>query len=111
MLRQEMPAVVIGDDDLACYRRDGFAVAHGLFGADEVAGLRDHYMRLRAAGSYAGDSAGVEDPRGTPDPLQKYPRMIHMHRWDEVSLSTPQFWREWLTGTGNRARCGRPSGL
>ncbi|HEY3108012.1 MAG TPA: phytanoyl-CoA dioxygenase family protein [Chloroflexota bacterium] len=86
MLRQETPAPVFGDDDLARYRRDGFAVARGLFGADEVAALRDHYMRLRAAGSYAGDSAGVEDPRGRPDPLKKYPRMIHMHRWDETSL-------------------------
>src|SRR5262245_44801107 len=86
MLRRETPAVVFGDDDLARYRRDGFAVARGLFSADEVAGLRDHYMRLRAAGSYDGDSAGVADPRGTPDPLQKYPRMIHMHRWDEISL-------------------------
>jgi phytanoyl-CoA hydroxylase len=86
MLRQETPAPVFDRDDLARYRRDGFAVARRLFGAEEVAALRDHYMRLRAAGSYAGDSAGVEDPRGAPDPLQKYPRMIHMHRWDERSL-------------------------
>jgi phytanoyl-CoA hydroxylase len=78
------------------YARDGFAIAKGLFTPDEVTGLRDHYMRLRAQGSYAGDFAGV--PRGSggeddaryadpkPDPLVKYPRMIHMHRWDEVSL-------------------------
>jgi ectoine hydroxylase-related dioxygenase (phytanoyl-CoA dioxygenase family) len=86
MLRQELSSAVFSDDHLARYRRDGFAVARGLFGADETADLRDHYMRLRAAGSYAGDSAGVEDPRGVPDPLKKYPRMIHMHRWDEISL-------------------------
>jgi phytanoyl-CoA hydroxylase len=86
MLRQEIPSPVFADEDLARYRRDGFAVARGLFAEDEVVALRDHYMRLRAAGSYAGDSAGVEDPRGAPDPLKKYPRMIHMHRWDEVSL-------------------------
>ncbi len=71
------------------YRREGFAVARGLFGPSEVEGLKAHYMRLRAEGSYAGDSAGVPRegvPDGVPDPLQKYPRMIHMHRWDELSL-------------------------
>lgn len=86
MLRQERRSALFDDAELAAYRRDGFAVARGLFRPEEVAELRDHYMRLRAAGSYAGDSAGVEDPRGAPDPLKKYPRMIHMHRWDEVSL-------------------------
>src|SRR4051812_26877069 len=85
MLRHQIPPGVFTDEDLAGYRRDGFAVARGLFAGDEVADLRDHYMRLRAAGSYSGDSAGVDDPRGAPDPLKKYPRMIHMHRWDEVS--------------------------
>jgi ectoine hydroxylase-related dioxygenase (phytanoyl-CoA dioxygenase family) len=71
------------------YAHEGAVVARRLFSADEVAGLRDHYMRLRATGSYAGDSAGV--PTSTPeaDPLQRYPRMIHMHRWDVLS-------RRWL---------------
>ena len=41
-------------------------------------------MRLREAGSYPGDFGGV-DPT-SEDPLKRYPRMIHMHRWDEVSL-------------------------
>lgn len=45
------------------YGRDGAIVARRLFSADEVAGLRDHYMRLRAVGTYAGDSAGVPTAR------------------------------------------------
>jgi phytanoyl-CoA hydroxylase len=69
------------------YRRDGHAVARGLFSADETAALRDHYMRLREEGTYPGDSAGVADPRGQADPLKRYPRMIHMHRWDATSRS------------------------
>ena len=94
------------------YGREGFAVAPGLFSPDEVKGLRDHYMRLRAQGSYAGDFAGVARGSGggddalddaKPDPLLKYPRMIHMHRWDAVSL-------RWLVdpriGAALRELCG-----
>ncbi len=66
------------------YEREGYLIASGLFSPEEVERLRDHYMRLRAAGTYEGDFAGV-DP-GSEDPLKRFPRMIHMHRWDEISL-------------------------
>jgi hypothetical protein len=69
---------------LAGYRSDGYAVARGLFLQDEVAALRDHFMDLREKGAYPGDSAGVDITAS--DPLKRYPRMIHMHRWDDVSL-------------------------
>jgi hypothetical protein len=63
---------------------DGYVVARGLFGPDEVNELREHYMTLRRHGSYEGDFTGVDAT--SADPLKRYPRMIHMHRWDEVSL-------------------------
>lgn len=62
----------------------GYTVARGLFAPEEVARYRDHYMTLRAAGSYPGDTAGVDVTSN--DPLKRFPRMIHMHRWDETSL-------------------------
>jgi phytanoyl-CoA hydroxylase len=71
----------------AFYRANGYAIVRGLFGPAEVAAYRDHYMTLRRHGSYAGDFAGVNAAEA--DPLKRYPRMIHMHRWDEVS-------RRWL---------------
>src|SRR4051794_14233331 len=74
----------VTEADLAAYRRDGYHLARGLFSAAEVEKLRDHYMRLREAGSYPGDFGGV-DPT-SEDPLKRFPRMIHMHRWDETSL-------------------------
>jgi phytanoyl-CoA hydroxylase len=82
---------VFNGEQLTQYARDGYVVARGLFAADEIAFLKEHYMRLRAQGSYPGDFAGVPregapQPEEKPDPLKKYPRMIHMHRWDEVSL-------------------------
>lgn len=62
----------------------GYVVARGLFDDRETAFLRDHFMRLREAGGYPGDVVGA-DP-SSDDPLRAYPRMIHMHRWDEVAL-------------------------
>jgi ectoine hydroxylase-related dioxygenase (phytanoyl-CoA dioxygenase family) len=66
------------------YQQDGYVVVSGLFSTAEVAELTEHYMTLRAGGPLPGDFAGVN--AASSDPLQKYPRMIHMHRWDERSL-------------------------
>ena len=66
------------------YADNGYVVVGGLFAEEEVARYRDHYMTLRRHGSWPGDTSGV-DVTDT-DPLKRYPRMIHMHRWDELSL-------------------------
>lgn len=66
------------------YRRCGYAVASGLFTEEETAAYRDHFMALRHMGQFEGDFAGVDAT--SEDPLRRYPRMIHMHRWDEASL-------------------------
>lgn len=68
----------------AFFHKNGYVVVRVLFSADEVTFYRDHYMHLRARGSYAGDLVAAE--LMSNDPLKRYPRMIHMHRWDEVSL-------------------------
>jgi hypothetical protein len=60
-------------------------LVRALFEASEAAFWRDHFTELRLAGTYPGDVIGV-DPSSS-DPLRKYPRMIHMHRWDEVALA------------------------
>lgn len=80
---------VFDQAELDRYAAEGYIVARHLFSDHEVVGLRDHYMHLRERGAYPGDSAGV--PFGNPDadPLKRYPRMIHMHRWDDLS-------RRWL---------------
>jgi len=66
------------------YQENGYVVVGGLFTQDEVEHYREHYMSLRRRGTYPGDLVG-SDPASN-DPLKRYPRMIHMHRWDEVSL-------------------------
>ena len=72
------------DGFVDCYQRNGYAVSPSLFSPDEVTALRDHFMVLRVSGSYPGDFAASDS--SSSDPLLRFPRMIHMHRWDEVSL-------------------------
>jgi hypothetical protein len=89
--------------DKRSFDKDGYVVAHGLFGADEAAYWRDYFMGLREAGEYPGDVVGV-DPTSN-DPLQRYPRMIHMHRWDRVALDwllEPRLARALTTLLGGR---------
>jgi ectoine hydroxylase-related dioxygenase (phytanoyl-CoA dioxygenase family) len=76
-------AAVLTDEHKSFYQVNGYAVVRGLFSLEEVARYREHYMTLRRRGSYPGDNAEL-DVTAT-DPLKSYPRMIHMHRWDEVS--------------------------
>lgn len=75
-------------NDLALYKEqfetDGYVVIPGLFSQAEVERYIDHYMTLRSQGQLPGDFAGVNAT--STDPLKKFPRMIHMHRWDELSL-------------------------
>jgi phytanoyl-CoA hydroxylase len=66
------------------FEENGYTVVRGLFGAEEIERYREHYMQLRKHGSYPGDLSGVDAK--SSDPLKLYPRMIHMHRWDDLSL-------------------------
>jgi len=78
---------IIDHEQRGFFDQQGYLVVRGLFSADEARRLSDHYMELRARGKYPGDSSGVSI--GSNDPLKRYPRMIHMHRWDPISM-------EWL---------------
>lgn len=75
---------MVTTEQIQSFHQDGYTVARGLFRPEEVQFYMDHYMKLRQAGTYEGDLSGVDI--GSQDPLKKYPRMIHMQRWDETSL-------------------------
>jgi ectoine hydroxylase-related dioxygenase (phytanoyl-CoA dioxygenase family) len=75
---------MLTNDQIQQYHEDGYIIVRSLFSPDEVERYREHYMEMRMAGSHPGDTAGVDI--GSEDPLKKYPRMIHMHRWDKTSL-------------------------
>jgi len=71
-------------NQITSFNDHGYVVIPQVFQPNEVAAYRDHYMKLRAEGSYPFDLDGVATT--DTDPLKKFPRMLHMHHWDEVSL-------------------------
>ena len=78
---------MVSSSNKAFYEANGYVVVKGLFSAEEAGFYRDHFMALNAEGDKPGDM--VADTHKEGDPLQAFPRMIHMHRWDDAS-------RRWL---------------
>ena len=61
----------------------GYTIVRGLFTPDEVAHMQAHYLQLNVEKRAKAEVNGVKDEH---DPLKRFPRMLQMHRWDEVSL-------------------------
>lgn len=72
------------EDRLAIYQREGYFIEPSLFSSLEAENFKLHFMELRQKGEYPGDFKGMD--LTSNDPLKRYPRMIHMHRWDDLSL-------------------------
>lgn len=66
------------------FAQQGYLIIKQLFQPDEVASLRDHFTQLREKGNQPGDETSVD--LAHPDPLKRYPRLMMMHRWDQIAL-------------------------
>lgn len=66
------------------FEQQGYLILKQLFQPAEVNFFRDHFMRVRESGPQPGDEVPLD--RTHPDPLKRYPRLMMMHRWDEVAL-------------------------
>jgi phytanoyl-CoA hydroxylase len=77
-------------DCLAVYQRDGYYVAPGLFRPQEVRAYIDHYMDMRrrqnAEEAAALNKTMNDEAYRDQDPLKIWPRLLQMHRHDELSL-------------------------
>lgn len=78
-----MRSASVAPHEQAFFDKNGFLVARSVFDREETAFFREHYMALRAEGPKPGDLANQDGAAG--DPLLQYPRMIHMHLYDQVS--------------------------
>ncbi len=65
------------------YQEKGYVVVPGLFSPEEVEAYREHFMELNAQGVGGFQADNITDP---DDPLSKFPRMVHPHRWDDLTL-------------------------
>ena len=68
-------------EQVDAFRRAGVGVVRGLIDTDEVDRLRDAFMRAAADGPIEGLSESTDTD--SPDPLKRYPRMLHPHRHDD----------------------------
>jgi phytanoyl-CoA hydroxylase len=75
---------MVSPQQIQQFQTSGYTIVADLFSPGEVEFLIQHYMALREQGEHPGDYSGVD--LGSADPLKRYPRMIHMHRWDQPSL-------------------------
>lgn len=67
------------------FKEDGFVVVPALFSSDEVERFKSHYMDLNEQGhGFEGDSQWITDSN---DPLKKFPRIVHPHRFDKQTLA------------------------
>jgi len=66
------------------FESEGYCLIKGLFSKEECDQYLTHYMELRKQ-PRAGDLAS-ETSVNANDPLTKYPRVINMHEWDEISM-------------------------
>ena len=68
-----------GPSLLNSFDEQGFVVARSLFSTVESEELLDHFRQLRGKGDRELDYTGEAYKK-------EFPRMLHMHRWDDVSL-------------------------
>src|SRR4051812_27468064 len=65
------------------WEQDGFVIVPALFSPEEIARIRAHFMDWNA--SERKEDFDKIDPTGQ-DPLAQFPRIIHPHRKDPLSL-------------------------
>ncbi|MEM1098541.1 MAG: phytanoyl-CoA dioxygenase family protein [Planctomycetota bacterium] len=73
------------DADTARWRDDGYLIVRGLWSAEELAACKSRFIELNDAWW-----AGVTDPEeraaASDQPLKRWPRVLHPHREDALSL-------------------------
>lgn len=83
----------LSEQQLADFRRDGFLAVRGVFSPEEIATLREHFMTIqREALDKTSPLRHFYEPKSEEesggDILKQFPRVMHPHRFDELSKKT-----------------------
>ena len=86
-----MQTLSLSREQIEQWQRDGYVLVSGLFSTEEIDNLREHFMQMQAE-ALDKDSPlrryyqpkTMEEAGG--DILQHYPRVMHPHRFDELSM-------------------------
>ena len=68
------------------FEQDGFLIVKNLFSNEEMDFLKEHFMGIHAAGPIPGHFQPVSEEDSEGDMLKRYPRILHPHKFDQVSM-------------------------
>jgi phytanoyl-CoA hydroxylase len=69
------------DEQVRSYDRDGYLIVRGLFSREEIDALAARFREISAGEPMEGY---WEPDRSSYDPLKRYPRIVHPHRFDAL---------------------------
>jgi len=76
--------IALSEEQLSFYGREGYLIVKGLFSEAELEEIGTTFAKIAQApvpGHFEPDLSGAED-----DPLKRYPRVMHPHRFDGISM-------------------------
>ncbi len=73
-------------EQLIQFDRDGYLVIPVMFSPEEVSELRDTFMAIHARSPIEGFYQHATEEEAAGDPLKLYPRVMHPHRFDDLSM-------------------------
>ncbi|ALS28464.1 phytanoyl-CoA dioxygenase [Paenibacillus sp. 32O-W] len=78
----------LSEADLRHFETEGYLIVRGLFAADEVEALRRNFAEMHAQRSIPGcfEALPIEEARRQGSILKAYPRMMHPHRVNRLSM-------------------------
>ncbi|MEO0514817.1 MAG: phytanoyl-CoA dioxygenase family protein [Planctomycetota bacterium] len=79
------PPMPLRDADLNLWHEEGYVVLRGLWSAEEMTRCRDRFASLDPAGP--GVAGSWEPDLSSAEPLKRWPRVMHPHRFDDLSLA------------------------
>ena len=77
----------LSSEQLDRYEQDGYLIVRGMFGAGEIAALRRTFDGIAEAGRpISGHWEPSPADQQSSDPLKRFPRVMHPHRFDPLSM-------------------------
>ena len=81
----------LSPEQIEAWQRDGYLLVSGLFEAEEIDDLREHFMQIQAEAlnpnSPLREFYQPKTARESSDVLQQFPRVMHPHRFDAKSMN------------------------
>ncbi|MEK3890492.1 phytanoyl-CoA dioxygenase family protein [Bacillus sp. FSL K6-3431] len=68
------------------FDKEGYLIVKGLFSKEETERLKEHFMRMHAAGPIPGHFSPLTEEKANGNVLKMYPRIMHPHKIDTVSM-------------------------